>query len=128
MRLIDADGLIERAWRDKLDSRELIVEMINTAPTVKEIPTKIPIDIFEKLISQESKWIPVSEGLPKKDKYKDFCKCLIAVDCTTRHNICDTFTAYFDGKHFYRDRYVRNYFISGVKAWMPLPEPYEVET
>ena len=55
MRLIDADGLIERAWRDKLDSRELIVEMINTAPTVKEIPTKIPIDIFEKLISLSKK-------------------------------------------------------------------------
>ena len=53
MRIIDADELIEHAWRDKLDSRELIVEMINNAPTVKEIPTKIPIDVFEKLISQE---------------------------------------------------------------------------
>ena len=53
MRLIDADELIEHAWRDKLDSRELIVEMIENAPTIKEIPTKIPIDVFEKLISQE---------------------------------------------------------------------------
>lgn len=55
MRLIDADELIEHAWRDKLDSRELIVEMIERAPTIKEIPTNIPIDVFEKLTSQEPK-------------------------------------------------------------------------
>ena len=55
MRLIDADELIEHAWRDKLDSRELIAEMIEKAPTIKKIPTKIPIDVFEKLISQESR-------------------------------------------------------------------------
>lgn len=53
MRLIDADELMEHVWRDKLDSRELIAEMIDNAPTVKEISTKIPIDIFEKLVSQE---------------------------------------------------------------------------
>ena len=50
MRLIDADELIEHAWRDKLDSRELIVEMIEKAPTIKEIPTNIPIDVFERLL------------------------------------------------------------------------------
>ncbi len=55
MRLIDADELMEHAWRDKLDSRELITEMIAKAPTIKEIPTKIPIGIFEKLVSQEPK-------------------------------------------------------------------------
>lgn len=53
MRLIDADELIEHAWRDKLDSRELIAEMIKKAPTIKEVSIKIPIDVFEKLISQE---------------------------------------------------------------------------
>lgn len=51
MRLIDADELIEHAWRDKLDSRELIAEMIEKAPTIKEIPTNIPIDVFEQLLS-----------------------------------------------------------------------------
>lgn len=54
MRLIDADELMEHAMRDKLDSRELIMKMIYQAPTIKEIPTKIPIEIFEKLVSQES--------------------------------------------------------------------------
>ena len=33
-RLIDADELIEHAWRDRLDSRELIAEMIENAPTI----------------------------------------------------------------------------------------------
>lgn len=34
MRLIDADELIEHVYRDKLDSRKLIADMINNAPTV----------------------------------------------------------------------------------------------
>jgi hypothetical protein len=33
-RLIDADELIEHAWRDRLDSRERIAEMIENAPTI----------------------------------------------------------------------------------------------
>ena len=34
MRLIDADELIEKASREKLDTRELIIKMIENAPTV----------------------------------------------------------------------------------------------
>ena len=34
MRLIDADELMEHAGRDRLDSRELIMQMIENAPTV----------------------------------------------------------------------------------------------
>lgn len=53
MRLIDADELMEHVWRDKLDCRGLIAEMVNNAPTVKVISTNIPISIFERLNSQE---------------------------------------------------------------------------
>ena len=35
MRLIDADALMEHAMRDRLDSRERIMEMIEYAPTVQ---------------------------------------------------------------------------------------------
>lgn len=52
MRLIDADELMEHVWRDKLYSRESIAKMINDAQTVKDIPTKIPISVFEQLISK----------------------------------------------------------------------------
>lgn len=37
MRLADKDELIEHAYRDRLDSRELIAKMIENAPTVKAI-------------------------------------------------------------------------------------------
>ena len=36
MRLIDADELMEHVGRDRLDSRELIAEMIRNAPTVAD--------------------------------------------------------------------------------------------
>ncbi len=42
MRPIDADELMEHAGRDKLDSRELIMQMIDNAPTIKR---KDPIDM-----------------------------------------------------------------------------------
>ena len=35
-RMIDADELMEHVYRDRLDSRELIAEMIQNAPTVKQ--------------------------------------------------------------------------------------------
>ena len=35
MRLIDADELMEHVYRDKLDSRELIAEMVKNAPTAR---------------------------------------------------------------------------------------------
>ena len=40
MRLADKDELIEHAYRDRLDSRELIAKMIENAPTVKAIPVE----------------------------------------------------------------------------------------
>ena len=70
MRLINADELMEHVWRDRLDSRELIVEMIEKAPTVKEIPTNIPIDVFEQLLSMHVKtghWID--------DEFGSKCSC-----------------------------------------------------
>ena len=39
MRMIDADELMEHVWRDKLDSREAIADMINNAPTVEMTAT-----------------------------------------------------------------------------------------
>lgn len=36
MRLIDADALMDHVYNDKLDSRELIAQMVNNAPTIMD--------------------------------------------------------------------------------------------
>ena len=46
MRLIDADELMEHIGRDKLDSREAIMEMIKNAPTVPD-DTELKRKYFE---------------------------------------------------------------------------------
>lgn len=38
MRLIDADELIEHVWRDRLDSRERIANLVESMPTIKAVP------------------------------------------------------------------------------------------
>ena len=38
MRLIDADELMEHIWRDRLDSRERIANLVESMPTVEYIP------------------------------------------------------------------------------------------
>ena len=35
MRLIDGDALMEHVYRDRLDNRELIAEMVRNAPTIE---------------------------------------------------------------------------------------------
>ena len=40
MRLIDADELMEHVYRDKLDSRESIADMVTSAPTVTSVIEK----------------------------------------------------------------------------------------
>ena len=38
-RLIDADALLEHVWRDRLDSRERIAELVKFMPTIEERKT-----------------------------------------------------------------------------------------
>ena len=71
MRLIDADALIERAWREKLDSRELIVQMIESAPTVAaeedNVALKKELDYWYKLAkSYEGTILKLSVALTKE--------------------------------------------------------------
>ena len=53
MRLIDADELLEHVGRDKLDSRELIMQMIINAPTV-HVEDPILVSIKERLSDIEN--------------------------------------------------------------------------
>lgn len=35
MRAIDADALLEHVWRDRLDSRERIADLVKSMPTIR---------------------------------------------------------------------------------------------
>ena len=110
--------------REELEMRTLVRESDVIDRTDGSELAKAFNYLWEKYVEQEPRWIPISERMPNKDRYIDFYKCLVAVSCTSRNDICDSFTAYFDGKHFYRHLYDKA-IISGVKAWMPMPTPYE---
>lgn len=49
MRLIDADELMEHVYRDKLDSRELIAQMIENAPTIRDDAETIKKNLMNAL-------------------------------------------------------------------------------
>ena len=70
MRLIDADALIERAHRERLDSRELIEQMIESAPTVvdeENVALKKELDYWYKLAkSYEGTILKLSVALTKE--------------------------------------------------------------
>ena len=157
MRLIDADELKEHVWRDRLDSRELIAEMIDNAPTVKVISTNIPISIFERLNSQEpcedkylkeidhlrkyiskletqiveqepkTYWIPVIERLPEK-----FQRVLVTI-VNYKGNKVVRVAEYYNRKETGVFQIKENHEEwevgeKGLLAWMPLPEPYKSES
>lgn len=74
MRLIDADELLEHVGRDKLDSRELIMQMVENAPTIKTILCK-----GRKINSNKNnavEWISVKDRLPDKNG-----KYLVVYNC-----------------------------------------------
>lgn len=50
-RLIDADALLEHVWRDQLDSRERIAELVKFMPTIEEQSAPPP-----------AHWIPIRRG------------------------------------------------------------------
>lgn len=61
-----------------------------------------------------SEWISVSEKLPEK------CEDLLVYD-----GECMYVAYYYDGKWWSSDYHLSS--DRPVKAWIPLPEPYEVE-
>ena len=132
MRLIDADELIERAWRERLDSRERIVNLIESAPTVNP-PAKCIAEIHcdvDKVVERIKQdyilpfqWIPTSERLPEEPY-----GCLVTVWDSTPTGEGDDFEnllPYFvgwDGEQWNDGDGQQCPF--EVIAWQYLPEPY----
>lgn len=63
--------------------------------------------------SRNSDWIPVEERLPEDDN-------MVLVTCQTKKGTRNVNRAYCDGTFWHGSGSM-----SGVIAWMPLPEPYQ---
>lgn len=111
MRLIDVDKLLKALHNTptKYDSDEypLATQLEGMAFRQLEI-----LDLIEKQpIVQE--WIPCSNRLPQNDD-------MVLVSCEAKNGRKSVNRAYFDGKTWHGSGSM-----AGVKAWMPLPEPYK---
>ena len=95
-RLIDADALMEHVYRDRLDSRELIAEMVRNAPAIEPGP----------------RWIPCAKSLPPSGT-----ACFVTVECNGEKSTCiSTFDHGIGWSNLeYGER---------VVSWMKLPDAY----
>lgn len=74
MRLIDADALMEHVYRDKLDSRELIADMVKNAPTVT---SAVEMEKISEELKAHIEWLS-----RENDKMKGEIKALkFAIRC-----------------------------------------------
>ena len=108
-RLIDADALKykQQVMYKKGDSDELFVEWFITATEIDNAPT----------IDAVPQWIPCEERLPKVGE-EVLCQCranIIEVLCLGERGFWENPSSF------------RHHFNSFVIAWMPLPEPYDIE-
>lgn len=80
MRLIDADELLEHAYRDRLDSRELIADMIRNAPTIEERKRGVWIELTNTNHSYICSvcgrmLVNIADGKNTVTKNYPFCHC-----------------------------------------------------
>ena len=73
------------------------------------------LEMAIKALEQEPEWIPVSERLPEKN---------VEVLATTEWD-CITIGEMFSSNDWFIHEGATNADIDDIKAWMPLPAPYE---
>lgn len=92
--------------------KDLFADMLESAQSV---PMSTPTERTGEMVM--SKWIPVSEGLPKEEK--------TVLTCDARGVI--VFGRYSKGEWYWEAEACADYWArdDSVIAWMPLPEPYK---
>lgn len=106
MNLIDRDELLRTVERDA----DVNVTGRKNAEEVKRVLQTIYDDIKDSPV--QMRWIPVNEALPTEDG--------TYMVCTDRGGVI--LTHWYNSGHFSSTR-INDHIV----AWMPLPEPYEVE-
>lgn len=107
MRLVDTDAIkLPKGFFESVDNVPKFYEWLNTLPTIEPVqhmslPSAHP----------EQQWIPCSERLPEANT-----RCLCTYE--NKEGTCIDFGLY---------SMKQGWFVSGVTAWMPLPEPYKEE-
>ena len=76
-------------------------------------PVKEALYAARRALEQEQRWIPVTEGLPKKDG-------LYLVSVKNDHLRRYSKTCWYSNKNWFARQ--------DVVAWMPLPQPYKAES
>lgn len=83
------------------------------------IPTFRAKQAFEHYLEKTSKWIPISEGLPKEGGEYLVTICYDLLGEGTVREVRRNFFCILSKKWLYGD--------DDVTAWMPLPKPYKAE-
>lgn len=75
----------------------------------------------QKARNDMSKWIPVSERLPKAGEYVgDVAKYYLV-----QNEYGDMLVARYTHSEYWEQIYQHKPYVDKIVAWMPLPEPYE---
>ena len=114
MRLVDTDAIkLPKGFFESVDNVPKFYEWLNTLPTIEPVQHGKWILVDGKYYCSEhpeQQWIPCSERLPEANT-----RCLCTYE--NKEGTCVDFGLYM--KH--------GWFVSGVTAWMPLPESYKEE-
>ena len=93
MRLIDGDELIEHVWRDRVDSRALIADLVESMPTIKTIPASDAAPVVHgrwlPIVSYNNTYkcsecgrllVDITDGLKMVAKHYPYCHCGAKMD------------------------------------------------
>ena len=106
------DAVNRQAVLNTLDNMDKALNEDRTVENYKEL-LKECYEVLPSVTPQPTRWIPVSERLPKLGE-RVLCQC--------RANIYEILKLTVDGWYYDQDHC---YMESFVVAWMPLPEPYK---
>ena len=92
--------------------------------SIKDLPSVTPSYNSIKTELEQTRWIPVSERLPKADEYiGDVAKYYLV-----QNEYGDMLVARYTHGEYWEQIYQLKPIADKIVAWMPLPQPYKAES